>query len=186
MCVCVPLVVTGIHLDCALIFFPLFSRGGARDRASLALTKTLALVCEINPGRRIDVPAGRETCLSQASCPVISLRSFSSVHIGPALSLYTHIYFNPGLRSPGLDNEVGGHCLFLVIWFSFITTTYIFVPSCPLLMSSPSCPFVRTHAHRPCLPRGRRVCETLQVTGIRLNWFLFTGFLILLQRGATS
>ena len=38
-----------------------FTAGGARDRASLALTKTLALVCEINPGRRIDVPAWRET-----------------------------------------------------------------------------------------------------------------------------
>ena len=31
------------------------------DSASLALTKTLARVCEINPGRRIDVPAWRET-----------------------------------------------------------------------------------------------------------------------------
>ena len=31
--------------------------GGARDRASLALTKTLALVCEIDLGRQIDVPA---------------------------------------------------------------------------------------------------------------------------------
>ena len=38
-----------------------FTAGGARDRASLALTKTLALVCEINPGRRIDVPAWKET-----------------------------------------------------------------------------------------------------------------------------
>ena len=36
-----------------------FTAGGARDRAGLALTKTLALVCEINPGRRIDVPALR-------------------------------------------------------------------------------------------------------------------------------
>ena len=31
--------------------------GGARDRASLALTKTFALVCEIDLGRQIDVPA---------------------------------------------------------------------------------------------------------------------------------
>ena len=31
--------------------------GGARDHASLALTKTLALVCEIDLGRQIDVPA---------------------------------------------------------------------------------------------------------------------------------
>ena len=43
-----------LHLFC-------FTAGGARDRASLALTKTLALVCEINPGRRIDIPAWQKT-----------------------------------------------------------------------------------------------------------------------------
>ena len=31
--------------------------GGARDHASLALTKTLALVCDIAPGRWSYVPA---------------------------------------------------------------------------------------------------------------------------------
>ena len=43
-----------LHLFC-------FTAGGARDHASLALTKTLAktlaLVCEIDLGRQIDVPA---------------------------------------------------------------------------------------------------------------------------------
>ena len=34
-----------------------FTAGGARDHASLALTKTLALVCEIDLGRQVDVPA---------------------------------------------------------------------------------------------------------------------------------
>ena len=58
LCVC-PLKSQGSN-RIVLIFF---LAGGARDRASLALTKTLALVCEINPGRRIDVPAWRETYL---------------------------------------------------------------------------------------------------------------------------
>ena len=56
VCVCVTLGVIGmlLHLFC-------FTAGGARDHASLALTKTLAktlaLVCEIDLGRQIDVPA---------------------------------------------------------------------------------------------------------------------------------
>ena len=50
--VCVLSGVMRFLLDCFLEL----SAGGARDRASLALTKTLALVCEINPGRQIDVP----------------------------------------------------------------------------------------------------------------------------------
>ena len=49
MCVCVTLGIIGILSD--------FLAGGARDHASLALTKTLALVCEIDLGRQIDVPA---------------------------------------------------------------------------------------------------------------------------------
>ena len=53
---CVTLGVIGILLDLFSIF-----AGGARDHASLALTKTLALVCDIDLGRQIDVPAGRET-----------------------------------------------------------------------------------------------------------------------------
>ena len=51
-CVCVTLGVIGILLDLFSII-----AGGARDHASLALTKTLALVCEIDLGRQIDVPA---------------------------------------------------------------------------------------------------------------------------------
>ena len=47
--------------DCSRFWCFELLAGGARDRASLALTKTLALVCEINPRRRIDVPAERET-----------------------------------------------------------------------------------------------------------------------------
>ena len=39
-----------LHLFC-------FTAGGARGRASLALTKTLALVCDIAPGRWSYVPA---------------------------------------------------------------------------------------------------------------------------------
>ena len=49
VCVCVTLGIIGILSD--------FLAGGARDHASLALTKTLALVCEIDLGRQIDVPA---------------------------------------------------------------------------------------------------------------------------------
>ena len=56
VCVCRP----WNHRDPFGLFLLLFLRlaaGGARDHASLALTKTLALVCEIDLGRQIDVPA---------------------------------------------------------------------------------------------------------------------------------
>ena len=53
MCVC-PLKSQGSFRIVKLLFL---LAGGARDRASLALTKTLALVCEIDLGRQIDVPA---------------------------------------------------------------------------------------------------------------------------------
>ena len=56
--------------------------------------------------------------------------SFVCAHIGPGLSVYVHIY-NPGFRSPGLDNEVrliGCPC---ALGFSFIATTHTFVPSRP-------------------------------------------------------
>ena len=52
MCVCHP----WSHRDAFAFAFG-FTAGGARDHASLAPTKTLALVCEIDLGRQIDVPA---------------------------------------------------------------------------------------------------------------------------------
>ena len=54
-CVCVPLVVTGIHLDCTLNFFPLFSRGLV-VHASTSPTKRLAL------NTNIGGDAHRRTC----------------------------------------------------------------------------------------------------------------------------
>ena len=51
--------------------FSLYVRaGGARDRASLALTKTLALVCEINPGS-LPVPLGNGTLGRRVAPPSV-------------------------------------------------------------------------------------------------------------------
>ena len=65
--------------------------GGARDHASLALTKTLALVCEIDLGRQIDVPAILELFQSfhLHSCSTILL-------LGPS------IFFSQGLTCSNL------------------------------------------------------------------------------------
>ena len=49
---------------CFFVFLLLLTAGGARDRASPALTKTLALVCDIAPGRWSYVPALRRTYVS--------------------------------------------------------------------------------------------------------------------------
>ena len=68
-----------------------------------------------------------------ASCPIISLCSFSCVHISPARSTHVHNY-------PGLDNQVRLTVCPCAIGFPFIAATYTFVPSRPLFMSSFSCP----------------------------------------------
>ena len=47
--------------------------GRARDRARLALTKTLALVCDVAPGRWSYVPALRRTYVKAKlsnTCPI--------------------------------------------------------------------------------------------------------------------
>ena len=56
VCVCVTFGVTRFLSECfyqdfCFSFSLEFEAGGARDPASLALTKTLALVCDIAPGR---------------------------------------------------------------------------------------------------------------------------------------
>ena len=66
VCVCVrPLKSQGSFWNAllAFLFFTSVDSRGARDRASLALTKTLALVCDIAPGRW-SVPALRRTYVS--------------------------------------------------------------------------------------------------------------------------
>ena len=73
MCVCVS---TPVSKDTTLTLSNLpydfcdqcTAAGGARDHASLALTKTLALVCEIDLGRQIDVPAN---CLNHFLCTLV-------------------------------------------------------------------------------------------------------------------
>ena len=79
---------------------------------------------------------------SLASCPFISLLSFSCAHNGLGLSLYAHIYFyTQVLGRPGLDNEVGFIGCPCALGFSFIATTHTHFVS---VLSSFSClhPFV--------------------------------------------
>ena len=53
-CLCVPLVVTGILLNC-------FSRGCQGCTLDWHQRRRQCCICEINPGRRIDVPAWKKT-----------------------------------------------------------------------------------------------------------------------------
>ena len=64
-----------------------FEAGGARDRASLALTKTLALVCDIAPGRWSYVPALRRTYISaKLSHSLLCSKRLTQRQVTPAFS----------------------------------------------------------------------------------------------------
>ena len=94
---------------------------------------------------------------------------------GSALSMYVHnLALTQVSGRPGLYNEVGFHRLSLSTWFLFIATTYTFVPSCPLFMSSFSC-LCCAHTCTIASPnRGRVcVCVPLGIIGILLDGSLF-------------
>ena len=118
------------------------------------------------------------------SCPPV----FMSGHLIPFFSFArtlvpalvctctsTHILTQVSGR-PGLYNEVGFIGCPCALGSSFISTTRIFVPSRPLVMSSFSC-LLGAHTCTSALtlvsrlPSGRRVCVTLGIIGILSDCF---------------
>ena len=96
-----------------------------------------------------------------ASCPFISLLSFSCAHIGPGLSLYAHIHCTFGFQvAQVLIMRTACPCASGSL---FIATTHTFVPSVLFPTSSSFCPCcAQMHICSSlsfCLPLGRRVCN---------------------------